>query len=75
MKRVFFGCDTCKKEKEGSPLGILPAGYLEVSFYNQRWYRYCFCSYTCLTKWAEERETYYGKRYAENTEVTSAISP
>ena len=43
-KRIIWRCDLfgCGKEAEGETLGILPPGWLEASFFNERWYRYVF---------------------------------
>ena len=71
-KRITWICDVCRKEAEGSVLGILPSGWLEISFYNIRWYRYAFCSYSHLVGWAEARESYYGNKYVKTEEVPSA---
>ena len=62
-RQSIFRCDNCHKELASSHL---PMGWLETNFWNNRWFRYYSCSYTCLVQWAEARETYYGNRNAEN---------
>ncbi len=59
-KRVTFTCDECHKEKESNPIGILPYGWLECSFYDaQKWRGYCFYSYACIIIWSERIDRHY----------------
>ena len=69
-KRITWICDTCKKETENF---VIPHGWIEASFFNNdKFYRYCFCSYSCLAKWSEKREAYYSNKYS--VEVKHEIS-
>ena len=64
MSRLtIWKCDYCDKTTTAP---ILPLGWLEVSFYNNRWFRYYLCSYSHLTSWAESREQHYGSKCADN---------
>lgn len=66
MKRIIWGCDTCRKETDGY---VIPVGWLEASFQsNGKWYRYCFCGYRCLTEWSERHKEHYQNTF-EKEEV------
>jgi len=78
MKRIIFGCDTCKTEAEGQKLGIIPAGWTEITFYDYRagmFRRFCFCCGNCAIQWLESqnqklafrRENYYDKETKSQT--------
>lgn len=59
-KTITWRCDQCKRESSNP---ILPSGWLETSFFmdsKSQWYRYCFCSYHCLSLWSEKQIKYYG---------------
>ncbi len=63
-KRIIWICDECRKEATGF---VLPPGWLETSLYaNGRFYRYCFCGYSHLTQWSEQRKVHYQDRFAES---------
>ena len=64
MKKVTWECDSldCDKRAEGY---VIPYGWLECSFYNGRWYRYCFCSYSHLSMWCEKRDLHYQDRFLD----------
>ena len=55
MKQITWECDECHKREQGY---ILPSGFLQVSYWNDRtekWWRFDVCSYTCLAKWAAKQ--------------------
>ena len=63
-KKITWICDECGNKATNF---VIPAGWLEASFYaNEKFYRYCFCSYSCLVNWAEKRRSHYGNRFADN---------
>lgn len=64
-KRIIWICDRCGKEAIGF---VIPPSWVEVSFFNtvrDKFFRYCFCGYVCLTQWSEKRGAYYGNKHAE----------
>jgi len=58
-KKITWSCDTCNRQGESY---ILPVGWLQCSYWNDRtnkWWRFDFCGYACLEKWAARQ----GKNY------------
>jgi hypothetical protein len=45
VKWITWICDTCRKEAINF---ALPPGWVEASFFKERFYRYSLCSYPCL---------------------------
>ncbi|MFC1956411.1 hypothetical protein ACFLWZ_07870 [Chloroflexota bacterium] len=59
MKRIKWGCDTCGKEADGP---TPPFGWVEASFFDSKtdkYRRFCFCSYRCLSLWSQDKTKYY----------------
>lgn len=64
-RKQVYKCDYCGKEVVN---GLIPLGWMQVSFFNGKWFEYFLCGYGHLVQWGEDRESYYSNRYERNSE-------